>query len=263
MMKTVDLHELTHATRNILLAPVEPDAFLTDIATEHPSHRFLGNCTQAVYRRQVQFLSAILVHQFHKPKSAISVHDWGCGKGHITHMLKAEGFLVSASDFQDSSADSAFGQETPIIDRLGIDVVPLLDPVRLPFQDASFDAVTSFGVLEHVPQDLNSLREIRRVLGTGGIFFLTFLPYTLSWTQALSRLRGNAYHDRLYWRHRVHELAKIAGFSVQCMWLGQLFPKNSVPIKYDRILEPIDRYACWHTPLGYFATNIEAVLVAN
>ena len=262
-MDLVDLTEFLHVTRKLLRTPVLPDAFLTDVASHFPSHGFLGNCTQAVYQRQVLFLSAILIRQFRKPRNEITVHDWGCGKGHITYLLKKQGFLVSASDFQDSSDDSAFGQETPIIERDGIEVVPLLDPVKLPFPDASFDAVTSFGVLEHVPRDLDSLHEIRRVLAPGGILFLTFLPYPLSWTQAVARLRGNDYHDRLYWRRRVHDLAGLSGFSVQSMWLGQLLPKNSIPFKYDRILERLDRFACWYTPLRYLATNIEAVLVAS
>ena len=47
---------------------------------------------------------------------------------------------------------------------------------RLPFDDASFDAVLSCGVLEHVPYEEGSVREIARVLKPGGHFFVYQLP---------------------------------------------------------------------------------------
>lgn len=46
---------------------------------------------------------------------------------------------------------------------------------RLPFPDGFFDGVTMFDVLEHIPDPVDALREIRRVLRPGGLFHL-FLP---------------------------------------------------------------------------------------
>ena len=76
-------------------------------------------------------------------------------------------------------------------------------------------------------------------------------------------MRGYTYHDRLYSQRTVHELARRAGFTVQAMWLAQLFPKVSMPYAADGVLEPIDRTLCRHTPLRYFATNLEIVMTAT
>ena len=46
----------------------------------------------------------------------------------------------------------------------------------LPDETGSFDFVLSNGVLEHVANEYESMKEIYRVLKTGGIFAITFLP---------------------------------------------------------------------------------------
>jgi len=248
--------------RGALADPIAPEPFLSAVAAAVPSHRFLGNSAQAVYRRQVAFLTQVLKTDTGEQPERLTVLDWGCGKGQITYLLRKQRFAVVSTDLLSEAADSAFGQATPILKELGVDVVPIQDPIKLPFEAARFDCVTSFGVLEHVASDIDSLREIRRVLKPNGIFYLSFLPYFLSWTQALARMRGNDYHDRLYHRRKVRDLASRCGFKVESMWLAQLFPKNSIPYRLDSWLEPVDRALCRYTPLKFFATNLEAVLRA-
>lgn len=246
----------------ILSAPIAHDNFLSQVARGSASHQFLANSAQSVSSRQVAFLAAVLQDYFAAPASEIKVLDWGCGKGQITYLLQNRGFDVTSCDIKSEKADSTFGQEVPIIEAKQISVVPLHHPSALPFQNQTFDCVVSFGVLEHVHSDIASLHEIRRILKPGGIFFVTLLPYVFSWGQAVARLRGITYHDRLYNRRQLRQLAKIAHFEVAATLHAQLFPKNSVPIRFDGTFEPIDRFLCRYTPLKYLATNLEAALIA-
>ena len=58
------------------------------------------------------------------------------------------------------------------------------DATRLPFVAASFDAVITSEVLEHIPDDTGALAEMIRVLRPGGTFAATvpaWLPETINW----------------------------------------------------------------------------------
>ena len=58
------------------------------------------------------------------------------------------------------------------------------DATRLPFADASFDAVITSEVLEHIPDDIGALAEMVRVLRPGGVFAATvptWLPEKINW----------------------------------------------------------------------------------
>ena len=241
-------------------AGVLPDPYLAGIAARHPTHAFLGGNTQLIYQRQIRFLVDAVRMLLNKSPHDTHVLDWGCGKGHISYLLRRAGFQLTACDVTAQADDSAFGQTTPIIAEQGIDVVPLVDKVALPFADERFDVVLSMGVLEHVQDDAASLQELRRVVKPGGLCLVFFLPYTLSWTQRLAHVRGDRYHDHLYSRAQVTRLAAGARFRVLRMAHGQLFPKNAVPLGAASVLEPLDRWLCRYTPLRYLATNLEVVL---
>lgn len=58
-------------------------------------------------------------------------------------------------------------------DRLGERVDVYYSGDRFPFEDASFDGLVSFQVLEHVPDPSFSMREMHRVLKPGGLAFIT------------------------------------------------------------------------------------------
>lgn len=216
-----------------------------------------------IYDYLVQYTRRMMLDVSTDADRTLDVLDWGSGKGHITSLCQdhfPEARVVSCDVTGDDVADdSTFGQTTPLIERRGIDVVPLRDPIELPFDDASFDAVLSFGVLEHVANDVRSLSEIRRVLRPGGHLFCYFLPRRWSWTQWVERRRGCTYHDRLYDRHQVRAMLRMTGYDLVDLWHRQLLPKNSFRYPSTRAFERLDQTLVRWTPLRYLTTNLEFV----
>lgn len=82
----------------------------------------------------------------------------GAGTGQQAKHLQEKGFDVEAVEIP--SSDYAQERIFPITD---------YDGLTLPFEDATFDAVFSSNVLEHVPDLSRMHSEIRRVLRPGGV----------------------------------------------------------------------------------------------
>jgi ubiquinone/menaquinone biosynthesis C-methylase UbiE len=62
--------------------------------------------------------------------------------------------------------------------------------IHLPFAQASFDRVVSLETLEHIPDPLQFLVEVRRVLRTGGRLVLSTPPATAEWMTSLVDFLG-------------------------------------------------------------------------
>ena len=110
--------------------------------------------------------------------------DWGCGYGHMSYLMRRRGFETVGLTVPD---ENNLSESWSLLAReQGLDVIVTADEVALPFEDASFDAVLSCGVLEHVVDEAGSLREIARVLKPGGHLFVYQLPNWLSAVEWLS-----------------------------------------------------------------------------
>ena len=66
----------------------------------------------------------------------------------------------------------------------------------LPFADGSFDMASSYAFMHHVADHRAILREVRRVLRRGGLFYVDLEPNKLLWqTMNGLELRGGGYSD--------------------------------------------------------------------
>jgi len=78
----------------------------------------------------------------------------------------------------------------------------------LPFRDGSFGGVFALEVLEHVEEDVELLREIRRVLRPGGVLVVS-VPVHMSRWSAIDEACG---HVRRYEDGELIEKLTVAGF---------------------------------------------------
>lgn len=161
------------------------------------------------------------------------VLDWGCGLGQMSWLLQRRGLAVTSYDIR-SVPDREL-----IID---MEVVVLgSDPVLLPFPSATFDAVLSCGVLEHVVDEMESLREIERVLKPGGLFFIYQLPQRYAYTEFINRWRGLWHHPRRYTPQSIQGKLESIGFCVVLQRRANFLPKNLTGLRpqlrrvYNRI----------------------------
>ncbi len=192
------------------------------------------------------------------------VLDWGAGPGFLSYLLESQGVDTTYYEFKDESASYAF-----VLGQLKGDKVFIEDPVRMPFQDGSFDAVTSCGVLEHVPDPALSLAEIHRVLRPGGLFFVHHFPNRFSWTERLADRIGQPAHDLRWTKRQMLDSLEAAGFEPESFDYRYLVPRNlqSYPranrfiTRHAKGIYDADRLAARVPVLHSICTSLNAVAV--
>ena len=193
-------------------------------------HENLGTSSQywMVYEKFLQFVPA-----------GSQVLDWGCGDGHFTCFCLRNGFQTESFNVNSSDDYNAEGCQivedlkSQFPDSFQYRVSEDRDPVSLPYEDASFDVVTSIGVLEHVRQEggdeLKSLEEIRRILKPGGIFFCVHFPNRYSWIEAISRRIPSKHHHPFTFTHKdIRNLNRAAGLHLLELGSYAMLPRNEL-----------------------------------
>ena len=130
--------------------------------------------------------------------------DAGAGSGRTLDELAAYG-EVAGIELNALGVEAARNR--------GHDDVRLAPVERIPHPDASFDLVTCLDVIEHTPDDVASLRELRRVTRPGGALLVTVPAYPRLWSRH-DEVNG---HYRRYTRRALRAAAETAGWRVERM----------------------------------------------
>ena len=157
-----------------------------------------------------------------RPPEKARVLEVGCGTGHNLAMLGRFG-KVEACEL-DRCARALASK------RLGRRVKDARLPDLSMFERNGYDMVALLDVLEHVPDDIGSLRAIHRRLKPGGALLLTVPANPWMWSA-----HDKAHHHfRRYTRAGLARLFEQAGFEVQLLsyFNSLLFP----PIAAARLL---------------------------
>lgn len=221
-----------------------------------------------------QFGSLVGARQYSRLYSMVRRHvargsrvlDWGAGTGHFGYFLTRSGY--QATGFEMSSAPGLDWVGQPYVDFATGD---LSEPIHLPFPDASFDAVVSVGVLEHVREtggnELASLAEIRRVTRPGGLFLCYHLPNRTSWIEFIAaRIPGKHHHAFRYTGRDIRTMTAQTGWRLLETERYGLLPRNSLrrlpdPLRDSPLLANVwDAFdSMLAIPLGPFCQNFAFV----
>ncbi len=177
--------------------------------------------------------------------------DIGCGDGYYLHLLSnldVPRLQLSGTDYD------ILGLEKTKTNLKGkkIKIFPGDLMKRLPFKNNSFDKAVMSEVAEHLPDDVKGLREVNRILKSGGVLCLTvphanypFLWDPVNWllealffTHFKSGFLAGIWnqHIRLYRPNDIKKVVEAAGFKV----------------------EKLESLTYWCLPFNHFLVNLVA-----
>ncbi|HYV17306.1 MAG TPA: class I SAM-dependent methyltransferase [Conexibacter sp.] len=132
------------------------------------------------------------------------VLDAGCGSGRLLDELTVYG-SVSGLDMNPDSVEVARGRGHADVQQGAVE--------SLPWEDETFDLITSLDVIEHTADDRVSMRELRRVLAPGGRLLITVPAYKALWSSHDVFNR----HYRRYDRRMMRSLAADVDLRIERM----------------------------------------------
>lgn len=193
--------------------------------------------------------------------------DWGCKHGLDAYLIRT--YLSEQAEIHGCDVKTA--EKCGVLyDLAKLQYSQLIHRYQLPYDDSYFDAVVGSGVIEHVPNDYESLKELHRIIKKNGYLIITFLPNRLSYTEFFARTfrNGDGAHRRLYSLNQIKQSLLHTGFIPVSYGYHQVIPSltsfsaNTDFIKlkaFQSLLGKIysfNNYAEKIWPINKFAANI-------
>lgn len=223
-----------------------------------------------------QLLSdALKASRYIKPKD--SILDFGTGSGifavHLRSLNKSN--KITAIDAQEDKSEThpnfidSRTQQKIIWNKIGkkykINFFHY-DGRNLPFDDNTFDVITAYAVLEHVPpKDLNFVvKELTRILKKDGHLFIFRCPRTLSYAEHFAKLIGLGHHDLLYSDKDMKNIVSKSGLKFIDSWRSDMiveFP-GRITNRFYSLLKFLDILLI-NTPLSIFAHDVNLIFLKS
>jgi SAM-dependent methyltransferase len=105
------------------------------------------------------------IHQIAPDRPLQNILEVGGGQSGLTALLYPQAQITNI-DFEPQYAQAPCNRQERVQFVCG-------DATNLPFGDASFDAITMFDLLEHVPEDQQAIAEALRVLKPDGVLMIS------------------------------------------------------------------------------------------
>lgn len=138
----------------------------------------------------------------------------------------------------------------------GFDRVLCGSGYELPFADQTFDLVCLFDTMEHIPDDVQALGEVRRVLRPGGVVFVSVPAYQWLWSQN-DRI---AHHCRRYTARSLRRALCAAALQPHRLtyFNALLLPLIVPAVLWQKLLDRLGLL-----PAGYNNTSVRVPALLN
>lgn len=130
------------------------------------------------------------------------VLELGCGSGGNLELLGQYGELY-AMELDDHAREYANRRGLCVVQKGSL-------PDDIPFNNIQFDMICLFDVLEHVENDIGTLKALSKLLSPEGVIIVTVPAYDFLWCDHDTL----HFHQRRYTRSQLAALARVAGLKV-------------------------------------------------
>ncbi len=145
-------------------------------------------------------------------KSAGNALEIGCGSGNGSRLIKKYFFphKIIAIDLDEKMIRLAKKRHSDLAEFL------VMDAAKLDFSDKAFDTVFDFGIIHHIPNWRDCLKELRRVLKPGGELILEDLSIdSFSFGAGrLWRILSDHPYESMYSAREFTDYLKTIGFEI-------------------------------------------------
>jgi SAM-dependent methyltransferase len=128
--------------------------------------------------------------------------DYGCGTG---------GMLVELQKFAETFGCDKENIAVELCKKRGLTNIIKLEDQTVPYQDNFFNIIITLDVLEHIKDDIFTIKELKRVLKPKGFIIITVPAFMILWTTRDKRL----HHFRRYSKKELLTKLINAGFEVR------------------------------------------------